>query len=393
MKEEEPAPGRRTIILVHYSEIGLKGKNRPFFERALKENLAQAGRPLGAGPPRRGAGHLIIPLGGGADPDRVALRLSKVPGVAWLAPARTTSLDLEEIQKVVLETAVRDGEGSFRIAARRSNKEYGMTSVELNRAVGAHVVERTGRPVDLTTPSSTYGIEVGHRGAYVFSSRIRGLGGLPVGVSGSLISLLSGGIDSPVAAWKMMRRGCRIPFVHFFNDTQDRHGVRDKILELVEILSVTQGPSRLHVVPFAPVQRRIIQFVPAKYRMLVYRRLMFRIAEPIREREGALGYVTGDSVGQVASQTLASINVIYSAATSPIIAPLAGETKEEIIETARRIGTYETSILPYSDCCSYLISPHPATRATLEEVEALEQFEMDDVAEEALANTETLRIG
>lgn len=383
----------KSVILVHYSEIGLKGKNRPFFERTLCDNLQAAARPLGGEAPRRGAGHFLVPLRAGTDADRVADRLCRLPGVAWLAPARPVPLELEAIREEVAGMAERDGEGSFRIDARRSNKDFPMTSVELNREIGAVVTTRTARPVDLTSPRSTYGVEVGHRRAYVYSRRIRGPGGLPVGVSGTLISLLSGGIDSPVAAWKMMRRGCRIAFVHFFNDTEGRAGVRDKILDIGETLSETQGPSRLHVVPFGEVQRRIIGHVPSKYRMLVYRRAMFRLAGPIREKEGARGYVTGDSVGQVASQTLASIQAIYAAADAPVLTPLVGENKEEIVEMARRIGTYETSILPYPDCCSYLISRHPATRATLEEVESLEGFDVDAEMEEALKGTETVPLG
>ncbi|MCZ6603339.1 MAG: tRNA 4-thiouridine(8) synthase ThiI [Planctomycetota bacterium] len=381
------------VILVHYGEIALKGKNRPLFERAFRDNLERAGKHLGARTPRRGSGHFVVPIEAGADPRALAACLVRVPGVAWLAAARTCSHDPDAIGAQVLEMATRDGDGSFRIDARRSNKDYPLTSMDLNRQVGAQVVSATGRPVDLTTPKSTYGIEVGYRHTYIFSERLTGVGGLPVGVSGTLISLLSGGIDSPVAAWKMMKRGCRIAFVHFFNDTEGRGGVREKIEDLVRILSSTQGPSRLHVVPFGEVQRRIIQFVPAKYRMLVYRRLMFRLAEPIREKEGARGFVTGDSVGQVASQTLANMQVIYDASPVTVLSPLAGDNKEEIILTARKIGTYDTSILPYPDCCSYLISPHPATRASLEDVVALEGFEVEDVMRAALKETETLILG
>ncbi len=204
-------------------------------------------------------------------------------------------------------------------------------------------------------------------------------------MSGTLVALVSGGIDSPVAAWRMMLRGCRIHLVHFLNRSVNTRGVEEKIRALATRLALFHGPIRLSVVPFDDLQREIVMVVPAKLRMIVYRRAMFRIAAAIREEVGALGYVTGDSVGQVASQTLENLRVIQDAADHPVYAPLAGMSKREITDEAKRIGTYEISILPHEDCCSFLVAKHPETRADLDRVRAAEHFDLEAGVRAALA--------
>jgi len=261
--------------------------------------------------------------------------------------------------------------------------------MEVNRRVGAAVVAATGRKVDLTAPDQVYGVEIARDAAFVFEARRRGPGGLPVGTSGRVVALLSGGIDSPVAAWRMMVRGCRVIGVHFLNDAVDTAGVREKLDLLGEALARWQGRFVLRIVPFGALQRAIVAAVPADHRMLIYRRTMLRLADRVREEAGAKALVTGDSVGQVASQTLDNLRCVYSAVPGPVLSPLCGEDKSAIVDRARAIGTYEPSILPHDDCCSFLVAAHPATRAKLEEVEAMEKsVAFGTLLEDALAAAE-----
>ncbi len=378
------------VLLVHYGEIGIKGQNRPYFERRLASALARAGAPLGLSRIRRESGRLIAEFATGSDPRALARRLAEIPGVAWCAAAETHPPSLDAASSAAVALAVAAREGSFRIETRRSDKGLPWSSVDMNRHIGAEVVRATGRRVDLENADLVIHVEAARTTFHVFTERLEGPGGLPVGVCGKVLALLSGGIDSPVAAWRVMRRGCRVVFCHFHNPAAGAGvGVREKIQGLVGHLARVQGPTRLYVVPFEPVQREIVAFVPASHRMLVYRRAMFRVGDLLLQREGAQAFVTGDSVGQVASQTLANIRVIYAATRTPVLTPLAGDDKKDIVALARRIGTYETSILPYGDCCSFLIAPQPATRANLEDVERMEaRFDLAPLVVQAAASAE-----
>jgi thiamine biosynthesis protein ThiI len=366
-------------LLVHYSEIALKGGNRNWFEGRLKDNLAKAlGTAAGGGgaAPRvvRERGRMLAELPvDDADPAALAAleRCARVPGVAWCGLARAVPRDLAALEAAVVALA-RGGSGTFRVDARRSDKSFPLTSIEINRAVGAAVVAATGRRVDLTRPADSYAVEIDGERAFVVVRRVEGEGGLPVGTSGKVVALLSGGIDSPVAAWRMMRRGCRVLGVHFLNRTLNPEGMRTKLDLLGAALARTQGSLTVLVVPFDDLQRAIVEVVPPDHRMVVYRRTMLRVADRMRQRENARALVTGDSVGQVASQTLDNMAVAYAATRALVLAPLAGSEKREIIDEARRIGTYEASILPHQDCCSFLLDRHPVTRARLDEVEAME---------------------
>ncbi|MHC4471680.1 MAG: tRNA uracil 4-sulfurtransferase ThiI [Planctomycetota bacterium] len=371
-------------VLIHYSEIGIKGGNRPMFEARLRKNLEAALRGLGTGKVRRESGRFSAPLDVGADPSAVLDRVCQVPGVAWCAPARVVASDVEEISQVVVDMAVAHPDSTFRVSARRSDKSFPMDSLAVNRQVGAAVVEATGRRVSLDHAEYGYGVEIDRGRTYVYWDRREGLGGLPVGSEGLLVAMVSGGIDSPVAAFRMMVRGCRTHLVHFLNRSVATSRVVEKITALAERLSLFHGPLDLSIVPFEGLQREIVMVVPAKFRMLVYRRMMFRIAEAIREEVGALGFVTGDSVGQVASQTLENLRVIYEATDWPVYSPLCGMTKAQITDLARRIGTYETSIIPHEDCCSFLVAKHPATKADLDQVLGLEVFDVEAGVRRAL---------
>ena len=384
-----------TVVVIHYAEVGLKGGNRRWFEERLRDNVARMLEGSAGGSVKRERGRLVAALDGsdGAEVEEALARVGRVPGVAWFAPARLVPADLEAVTGEAVARA-REGRGSFAVATRRADKRFPLNSMEVNRHVGAAIAVATGRPVDLTEPDDTYGIEIADTGAFVFEARRRGIGGLPVGSSGRVVTLLSGGIDSPVAAWRMMTRGCRVLGVHFFNNAFGGEGVLEKLDLLGEALARYQGRFHLKVVPFEDLQRAIVAAVPPDHRMILYRRAMLRLADRIRSREKAKALVTGDSVGQVASQTLDNLAAVYSAVPGPVLAPLCGEDKAATIETARRIGTYEPSILPHQDCCSFLIAPHPVTKAKRAEVEEMEaSIEWGTLVEEAMQGVTTRSYG
>ncbi|GAB4274544.1 MAG: tRNA 4-thiouridine(8) synthase ThiI [Deferrisomatales bacterium] len=348
-------------IVIHYSEIGTKGKNREYFENALVRNVRRA-LGEGAGVKRR-FGRIVCEPRDGLDPTVVRERLARLPGIAYFTVAVAAEADPEAIVERAVELLAPLAFETFGVEARRADKSFPLTSSEINIRVGSAVVTRLGKKVNLSSPDVRLTVEVTHREAYLYTEKVPGPGGLPVGTSGTVLASLSGGIDSPVAAYLMMKRGCRVVFGHVRNETQFRSGVEDKIRDLVRELTGFQLRSRLYVLPFGDLQRRIIAFVPAKYRMIVYRRFMMRLLEGVARREGAQALVTGDSVGQVASQTLENIACIRAATALPVLSPLVGMNKEEITAVAKAIGTYGASIEPYPDCCSFMIAPHPETRA------------------------------
>lgn len=390
------------IYLIHYSEIGLKGRNRAFFERMLAQNIARA---LGKGwRTRRLSGRLLIEnavqkefLRESASVQRASAisRLQKVFGVSSIVSVAECAQESQTIAETALslmQNRFNDPIGSknkpvetFRIETQRSDKTMQKTSVDFNREIGEIVRVRTGKKVRLKNPDLTIGVELVDRRAFVSVERFGGPGGLPVGVSGTLIAMLSGGIDSPVAAWRMMKRGCKIIFAHFHSYPFTSRSSIDKVRRLAQILAEWQGGSKLYCVPIADLQKEIVKKTNPRYRVILYRRFMVRIAEEIARNEGALGIVTGDSVGQVASQTLENLAVVSAATALPIYRPLAGEDKEEIIARAKQIGTFEISIEPHDDCCSLFMPDHPATRSTRSVIEREEgKLEVQSLVERAL---------
>jgi thiamine biosynthesis protein ThiI len=246
-----------------------------------------------------------------------------------------------------------------------------MTSQKVNEAVGDAVNNATGWKVRLNRPDVTIYVEIAEKNTYIYAEKLEGPGGLPVGVSGRAICLLSGGIDSPVAAWYMMKRGCPVVFVHFHTYTSK---IEEKIENIVKTLNKYQFGSRVYYVPFFDAQERIIENVSPEYRIVLFRKFMMRFAEEVARKENAHAIVTGDNVGQVASQTLENMRVIHTSTSYPVLAPLVGFDKKEIIETAQKIGTYQFSILPYKDCCSALVAKHPKTRAKAEDIREIEKL-------------------
>jgi thiamine biosynthesis protein ThiI len=360
------------VVVVHYHEISLKRGNRPLFLRQLARNLARAVGDVGPVSVRQRPGRIVLELGEHPQPELVAERARRVCGVASIVLGYRTAATLEGMRGVIGRLVEGREFRSFRITARRAFKTYPMTSVELNRALGAFVLERVPTRVDLEHPEIEIIVEVLPDEAFVALDRRPGPGGLPVGSGGTVAVLLSGGIDSPVAAWRMLKRGCRALFVHFHSVPYLPPTSQAKVRALVARLTEWQYDSRLFLVPFGEIQREVVLSVPPPARVVVYRRLMVRIAEAIGRREGALALATGESLGQVASQTLENIVAIDAAATGPVLRPLIGTDKVEIIEEAKRLGTFDISVEPDADCCTLFVPRHPLTRMTPAQAVAVE---------------------
>ena len=339
----------------------------------LVRNLREATAGAGVSYVRVLNGRLEMELEPSADSADVRRRVSRVFGVGNYAAAGRTSVDLDQIGREILAGLGGQQPASFRIAARRADKRFPFTSVDVERRIGAMVQAATGWKVDLTKPELVIHVEiVGDEALYSFG-REKGAGGLPTGVSGRVACLLSGGIDSPVAAWRMMRRGCRAYFVHFHSYPVLSRASQEKAEELARLLTEWQLHSRLYLVPFADIQQKALMTVDPALRVVVYRRLMVRIAETIARRVRAQALVTGEVAGQVASQTLENMSVIDAAATMPILRPLIGMDKEEIVDAAKTLGSYPISIIPDQDCCTLFTPKHPATRTSIDQIERAER--------------------
>ena len=272
-----------------------------------------------------------------------------------------------------IDSGARSAPASFAIVTHRANKDLPFTSVDVNRELGARVVDRTGWKVQLDRPELEFHVYFVEKHAYLALERLAGPGGLPSGSTGKVACLLSGGLDSPVASYRMLKRGAAVVFIHFHSAPHTSAASQDKVRELATHVLAPGQTARLWMVPFAPTQQKIITDCPPPLRVILYRRYMMRAAEAIALRAGALALVTGDSLGQVASQTLENLNTISRVVTLPVLRPLVGMHKAEIIDDARRIGCYETSIEPHDDCCSYLMPRNPATRSTPEALDRAEE--------------------
>ena len=374
-----------TSVVVHYQEIALKGRNRPWFISRLVRQIRRATRDLDVETVRPLMGRIELVLGPGASWEVVRERLAHVFGIANFSKAGRTAADIETLTAAVLNDLRGLEAESFRITARRADKRFPLSSPEIERQLGARVQGAFGWRVDLERPVLTVHVEVLSDHAFYFFGKERGAGGLPSGVSGRVACLLSGGIDSPVAAWRMMRRGCHAVLVHFHSVPFLAETSQEKVREIATLLAKYQLGVRLYQVPFGDVQRRIVLATPPAPRVVLYRRMMVRIAEAIARTSGAGALVTGEVVGQVASQTLENLSVIGAVSTLPVLRPLIGMDKEEITAEAQRLGTYPISIIPDQDCCQLFIPKHPSTRARLADIERLEaELPVDDLVRQAV---------
>ncbi len=384
-------------VIIHTSELCLKGDNRHLFEKLLAGNIEAGLADLGDLKVSRQQGSFVLTGDGGIDeaPDGpLAGRLSRIFGLAHFSFAVRCAKDLGAIGAAAAGLAAKSGLSTFKIESRRSDKSFPLTSPEISRQVGGEVLQAVpGIKVDVHDPELTILVEVGPDRAYVSGNRLPGPGGLPSGVSGKVAALLSGGIDSPVAAWKLMRRGCRAVLVHFHSYPYVGPESMDKVKRLAAVLAGWQGGAELHLAPFADIQREIAAKTADPLRVVLYRRMMVRIAEALARRENCLGLVTGDSVGQVASQTLENLAAVTAAAGLPVYRPLIGDDKEEITALAKRIGTYGISIEPHDDCCSVFLPDRPATKTTIARVESEERkFDVAGLVAAALERTEKLAV-
>lgn len=363
--------------IIHYHELALKGRNRPYFQDRLVRNVRLVLQDLGIRQVDALPGRIRVAWPEGLSWDSVKTRLACVFGIAHFSPAYSLPLSpdgsLDAMKTAIGAVVAPLSFETFRVSTKRADKRYPLTSLEVDRAIGAHICAVTSKRVSLGAPELTIEIELLTHEAYFSLGREQGPGGLPLGVSGKVACLLSGGIDSPVAAYRMMKRGCRAVFVHFHGRPYVSRASEEKVRDLVALLTRYQLYSRLYLVPFGEIQRQIVLGAPAPFRIVLYRRTMLRIAEELARKERCWSLVTGDSLGQVASQTPENLTVVQEAAQLPLLRPLIGMDKLEITQQAERIGTFETSIEPDQDCCRLFVPPHPIIRADLDQVRKIER--------------------
>jgi len=385
-----------SVVLCRYGELFLKSGNRRLFERALADNARAALADLPRARVEQTHGRLLVRVPTD-DADEAAARLTRIFGLVSLSVAREVEAkaDLAAITTMAVSEAQaavdRARPASFKVEARRADKRFAQTSMDIARHVGARVQAATGLAVDVHTPALRLGIEVGTDVAYVFAATHDAPGGLPVGASGRALLLLSGGIDSPVAGWLAAKRGLALDAIYFHSPPYIGEKSRDKVLALGKLLARWQALRSVTIVPFTAVQKRLRDAGPAELAVVLYRRMMLRIADAVADKLEADALVTGDNLGQVASQTIENLTAIEAAARRVVLRPLITYDKVETTALARRIGTYETSILPYEDCCSLFVPTHPATRARAQDAEKVEAA-LDVPAEIAAAVAGSERI-
>lgn len=380
-------------FLISFGELGLKGENRPYFERILVQNIKEALKNFEKVEVRRTHGRIYVNAAG--EREAVINRLKKVFGIVSISPAKCCLLDLEEIKKAAVEAVKElDYKGkSFKVETRRPNKSFPFKSPEISKMVGGYVLRNIeGLRVDVHNPDIEIDVEIREK-AFVYCKREKGPGGLPLGSNGRAVLLLSGGIDSPVAGYMVMKRGVRIfpVYFHSFPFTSDR--AKEKVIDLCRVMAEYSGKVRLFVVNFTDILKELAEKGKEEYLTILMRRMMVRIAQGIARNLGAKALITGESIGQVASQTMESILCTNEVADIPILRPLIGLDKQEIIEVARKIGTYEISIRPYEDCCTVFVPEHPVTRPRLDSVKKIESaFDVEEMTKKGVKDVEIIEI-
>lgn len=384
----------KEIILVKYGEIILKGLNRHIFEDKLVGNIrkvvgddAKVYKSLAT---------IYVEPAENADIDALAQKITRVFGVVSVTRAGITSKEIEDIGKGAAEY-LKDTlatKKTFKVESKRADKRYPMKSPEISAFIGGRLLAANQHlKVDVKNPDTVVNVEVREAGAYVYADKLRGCGGLPTGTGGKAMLLLSGGIDSPVAGYMMGKRGVTLEAIHFFSHPFTSENAKQKVLDLGKIIAGYTGGMRVHVVPFTQQQLEMKAKCPAEHMTLLMRRMMMMISSRIAENRGAGALITGESLGQVASQTMEAIAVTDNACTVPCFRPLIGMDKEEIVRIARDIGTYETSILPFEDCCTVFVPKHPTTKPKLERIlqsEAL--LDVEELVNRAVEGTEVIML-
>ena len=385
-------------ILCHYAEVGLKLGNRRFFENWLRKNIKAALNrtiPNKKFTVQRLYGRIMIELDD--DPiinqEEITQALSNTFGLAYFAFAKYVAQEIKGIREMALAALQDKVFDTFKIKTRRPDQQFLFTAQQVNEDVGAFILSKMDKTVQLKDPDITCYIDIVQGAVYIFTEKIPGPGGLPTGANGKVVGLLSGGIDSPVASILAMKRGAAVTFVHFHSIPLTTEESIEKVKQITTVLSHYQSRIHLYLIALTPIQKEILVKTKEKYRIILYRRFMFRIAEIIARKEKARALVTGESLGQVASQTLDNIAVIEAVSSMPILRPLIGLDKQEIINLAKEYGTYDISILPDQDCCSLFLPKHPATKAKKQFIEAEEEnLVVDNLIQDAIDSIEIIKI-
>ncbi len=385
------------LLMLKCGELVLKGNNRKAFEDKLRNNIKWALKKYGKFKIWAAQSTIyVVPEEDGADMEGAFEASKKIFGVASISPAFRAEKSFEDICRVAKEkmAEVLENARTFKVEAKRADKRFPMKSPEICMELGGVLLDEfTNLKVDVINPQVTVNVDIREEYAYIYCQRVQGAGGVPSGTSGKALLLLSGGIDSPVAGWMMARRGLKLEAVNFFSYPYTSDRAKEKVLELARIVSGYSGRIRVHIVPFTDIQLAIRDNCPEEYLTIIMRRIMTRISEIVAKKCGAEALITGESLGQVASQTMQSMVVTSAVTDMLLLRPLVGMDKIEIMDYARKIGTYDTSILPYEDCCTLFVPKHPDTKPKIERIEfAEEKLDMEKLISEAVEGIETIDI-
>ncbi len=379
-------------VLIRYGELTTKGKNRKDFITRLFKNVKYALRDYDDLVYTKTYDRIYVKLTD-QQPEEITKRLQRVFGISSFSFTEKVSNDIEVIKDRCLQIAKDSDKKTFKVITKRHDKSYPMHSDDVNRAVAGEILHNTELKVDVHEPELAIRIEIHEQDAYITSEKIPGAGGYPAGINGKVLLMLSGGIDSPVAAYQLMKRGLKVEAVHFASPPYTSENAKNKVLDLARMVAEYQGHMKVHIINFTDMQLEIYKTAGDPYAVTLMRRMMFREAEQVALNNGCLALGTGESVGQVASQTLESMNVINQVITMPVLRPLVCYDKVEIIDLARKIGTYETSILPFEDCCTIFDPKNPVTKPTLKKCEYYEsRFDWQSLMKKAVDETESVLV-
>ena len=379
-------------IMVRFGELSTKGKNKHEFIKVLARNIKGALSDFNNIEIISKFDHIYVKLNDN-DPEKIIEILQDVSGIQGLSLVLLTDDNIENLRKVCLELVKQEEGKTFKVHARRANKKYPLISDQINREIAKVILQNTDLKVDVHNPDILVSIEIREEGAFVFTHTYKGAGGYPLGVGGKIMHMLSGGIDSPVAAYLLMKRGIKIECIHFASPPYTNAAVIEKLKDLLAKLNKYQPEIRLNIIPFTKLQEEIYAQSDESYAITLMRRMMFRLADKLAKRRHCLAISSGESVGQVASQTLDSMNVINDVTNMPVLRPVVCYDKTEIIELARKIDTFDISIRPYEDCCTIFAPKNPKTRPAMEEVLKFEEkWDYNKMIDEALDNVEVIYI-
>ena len=388
----------KRTFLIKYGELALKGKNRYMFENKLMDQIRHRIDPLGKFKVQKEQGRLFVEPLCEFNEDEVLNAIKEVFGIAYICPVVMIDTDdfdtIKDTTIAFLKEQYESFDFTFKVEARRANKNYFMNSMEICRDVGAHILDNfESLKVDVRTPDERVWIEIRDR-TYIYSKVVKGLGGMPVGSNGRAMLLLSGGIDSPVAGYMVAKRGVAIDAVYFNSHPYTSERAKQKVVDLAKIISRKTGPLRLHVVPFTEIQLAIYEKCPHEQLTIIMRRIMMQIAERHAESVKSLALVTGEAIGQVASQTIQSLAATNEVCTLPVFRPLIGFDKQEIVDISEKIGAFETSILPYEDCCTVFVAKHPVTKPSIKSIKRSEEklTDIEEMIDRAVNDTQVIKI-